>query len=74
VNRRLYYSLVDGDVKYDLARWTKDQTLDQRAEDEKNNVKREDAVFNMMFSKDDKLKNPNPKKAKKAKKTKKEAD
>lgn len=68
VNRRLYYSLVDGDVVYDLVRWTKDQTLDQRAEDEKNNMKKEDEVFNLMFSKDNKLKNPNPKKPKKSKK------
>ena len=68
INRRLYYTLVDGDVKYDLERWVKDQTLDQRADDEKNNVKREDTIFDSIFAKDDKNKNPNPKKPKKSKK------
>lgn len=68
VNRKLYYTLVDGEVTYDLNRWTKDQLLDVRALEERELMTKESGVFGTLFMKDDKLVNPNPAPKKKSKK------
>lgn len=58
VNRKLYYSLENGEVVYDEDRWKKDQLLDVRALEEKEMIKKEDKFFESMFLSDDKMVNP----------------
>ena len=65
IYRKMYHDLVKGEVVYDVERWEKDKLIDKRALEEKENVKKEDGVFNTLFLKDSKETNPNPGKAKK---------
>lgn len=56
INRKLYYTLLKGDVIYDIDNWNKAKLIDQRAEQEKSNIAVEDKNFDFIFAKHDKIK------------------
>lgn len=52
VHRRMYYTLVDGEVQYDKERWDRDQLLDIRAAEEKSKIDEEGTAFSNIFRDD----------------------